>query len=164
MSHTEWTNIFKTATCDLPQEDTWHLEFDDTLIPHSPNFGWHQYIKNTSARFRCSSCGRGWPSNKVIVVFHMCLANEQGIVKVRRFRQNCKVCEAAPMGIPSISPENIDILLTALVLKIRRNCYGEDLGQNERHFVNLDVNSPHEPDHCEACRAGICARSASNVN
>lgn len=106
-------------------------------------------------RFTCS-CGRGWPSNKVMVIFHMHLNNGMGAVKVRRLRQSCKRCGAAPMMMPDIGDENLDILLEKLVEQIRIKCYNEDMGERNRPFVELEVRSPHEPAHCEACRLGIC--------
>ncbi|XP_076583024.1 receptor-transporting protein 2-like [Chaetodon auriga] len=159
MAQLEWTRLFNIQADNLPPGDSWSLEFDDKLVPDSPNHGWKQYIRNTSARFKCTWCGRSWPSNRVMVVFHMRLVYGKGLVKVRRFRQNCKNCTSAPMEEPSITSENIDILLENLVDKIRMKCYHEDLGRGNRPFVNLDVKSPHEPAHCEACRYGICTRS-----
>lgn len=115
------------------------------------------------SRFRCTRCGRSWPSNKAMVVFHMQLIGGQGTVKMRRMRQNCKKCSAAPMEIPSITSENIDILLENLVEKIREKCYHEDLGRGNKPFVNLEVKSPHEPAHCEACIQGICTRGSASL-
>lgn len=40
-------------TESLKQEDSWHLEFDDSLVPDCPNPGWEQYIRNTGARSVC---------------------------------------------------------------------------------------------------------------
>ncbi|XP_041791712.1 receptor-transporting protein 2-like [Chelmon rostratus] len=159
MAQQEWKSIFQNKADSLPQGDSWSLEFDDRIVPNSPDPGWVQYIRNTSARFKCTKCGRAWPSNWVKVVFHMRLTHGQGQVKVRRFRQNCKMCAAAPKEEPSITSENIDILLENLVDKIRIKCYHEDLGRGNRPFVNLDVRSPHEPAHCEACSHGICTRN-----
>uniref|UniRef100_A0A8C6SAU2 3CxxC-type domain-containing protein n=1 Tax=Neogobius melanostomus TaxID=47308 RepID=A0A8C6SAU2_9GOBI len=95
--------------------------------------------------FRCSRCKRPWPSNRVMVVFHMRLNNttHQGTIKVRRMRQNCKKCSDAPMETPVIDPDNIDILM-----------------ETPRPYVGVDVNSPHEPSHCEACIAGVCNMNA----
>lgn len=130
-------------------------------------FGCH-FVFNLSllqlARFRCSKCGRSWPSNRVMVVFHMHLISGQGVVKVRRIRQNCKKCASAPMEKPEISPENISILMDNLVKKIRIKCYGENLDGVFRPPQNLEVNSPHEPAHCEACKLGICERNAAPHN
>uniref|UniRef100_A0A671Z4J7 Receptor-transporting protein 3-like n=1 Tax=Sparus aurata TaxID=8175 RepID=A0A671Z4J7_SPAAU len=162
MAQTDWTTIFGDKATDLEQGDSWHLEFDDSVEPKSPKPGWKEYIRNTGARFRCSKCGRSWPSNRVMVVFHMRLTGRQGVVKVRRFRQNCKKCASAPMQKPKILPENIDILMDNLVKKIRIKCYGERLDGVFRPPQNLDVKSPHEPAHCEACKLGICERNAAS--
>ncbi|XP_060889761.1 receptor-transporting protein 3-like [Labrus mixtus] len=158
MAEPEWTSIFQNYATSMREGDSWCLQFDNTLVPNSPKPGWKQYIKNTAARFRCTKCGRSWPSNKVMVVFHMQLNDGQGVVKVRRFRQDCKKCDKAPMEKPSITPENINVLMESLVEKIRIKCYHEDLGQVNHPFQKLDVKSPHEPTHCEACREGICTQ------
>ncbi|XP_027145680.1 receptor-transporting protein 3-like [Larimichthys crocea] len=163
MAQAEWTRIFQNKVDDLNKGDYWRLQFDDRIVPNSPNQGWKQYIRNTGARFRCTRCGRSWPSNKAMVVFHMQLIGGQGTVKMRRMRQNCKKCSAAPMEIPSITSENIDILLENLVEKIREKCYHEDLGRGNKPFVNLEVKSPHEPAHCEACIQGICTRGSTSL-
>ncbi|KAM9358465.1 receptor-transporting protein 2-like [Symphorus nematophorus] len=161
MAKPDWTGTFQIKIENLQKEDSWRLEFDDSLVPNSPEYDWEQYIRNTGARFKCTKCGRTWPSNRVMVVFHMRLTSGQGVVKVRRFRQNCKRCNEAPMEKPSITPENVDILLENLVEKIRIKCYHEDLGRGNRPPVSLVSKSPHEPSHCEACRHGICAMSES---
>ncbi|XP_034386833.1 receptor-transporting protein 3-like [Cyclopterus lumpus] len=159
MAQTEWTRLFQMKSNIFKEGDSWCLQFDESLVPDSPNSGWKQYIRNTCARFKCTQCGRGWPSNRVMVVFHMRLTDEQGVVKVRAFRQNCKMCSEAAMETPSITTENIDILLENLVEKIRIKCYHEDLGKECKPFVAMEVKSPHEPAHCEACLAGICNRN-----
>ncbi|XP_056270889.1 receptor-transporting protein 3-like [Pseudoliparis swirei] len=159
MAQQEWTSLFQMKTNIFKEGHSWRLQFDESLVPDSLDSGWKQYIRNTCARFKCSSCGRGWPSNRVMVVFHMRLTDEQGHVKVRAFRQNCKMCSEATMETPSITTENINILLDNLVEKIRIKCYHEDLGKTSKPFVSLDVKSPHEPAHCEACLTGICTRN-----
>ncbi|XP_053178961.1 receptor-transporting protein 3-like [Scomber japonicus] len=161
MAQEEWTRIFQIKTNDLRPEDSWHIEFDENLEPNRPNLGWNQYIRNTSARFECTKCGRSWPSNRVMVVFYMRLMDGQGVVKVRCYRQNCKKCNAAPMEEPSIESDNINILLEKLVEKIRIKCYHEDLGIISRPFRSFDVNNPHEPAHCEACIQGICTNNSN---
>lgn len=92
------------------------------------------------------------------MIFHMSLVNGQGQVKVRRFRQNCKRCTSAPMVDPDIDAQNIAVLMKNLVKKIRIKCYGESLDQGTFNREKLEVKSPHEPDHCEGCLAGICTR------
>lgn len=99
-----------------------------------------------------------------MVVFHMRLMGTQGIVKVRRFRQNCKRCNSAPMEKPSITSDNIEILLENLVKKIRIKCYNETLDGGFRPPASLNVNNPHEPSHCESCILGICNRNWTCVS
>ncbi|XP_018528500.1 receptor-transporting protein 2 [Lates calcarifer] len=158
MAHAEWTHIFHTEANNLLHGDTWHLEFNSSIEPEQPEYGWKEYIRNTSARFQCTQCRRSWPSNRVMVVFHMRLIHGKGTVKVRRFRQNCKMCTNAPMEDPSIISENITTLMKNLVKKIRIKCYNEDLEKGFHHPRRFDVKSPHEPEHCEACKKGICTR------
>lgn len=152
-----WRMIFQEKTTHF--QDCWDLEFDDRIVPNNPRRYWKQYITSSVARFRCTMCGRSWPSNKVTVVFHMHLMYGRGTVKVRRFRQNCKVCDdEAPMEEPKFFWKNISTILENLVKKIRIKCYNEDLGRYERPYIHVPVKSRHEPDHCEGCQLGICAR------
>ncbi|XP_042273129.1 receptor-transporting protein 3-like [Thunnus maccoyii] len=159
MAQPDWTCIFQIKANDLKKGDSWRLEFDENIEPNNPNRGWKQYIRNTGARFECTKCRRSWSSNRVMVVFHMRLTCGQGIVKVRPFRQNCKTCSAAPMEKPSVTSENINILLENLMEKIRIKCYHENLGRKKRTFRSFDVKRPHEPSHCEACIRGICTKN-----
>ncbi|XP_026179322.1 receptor-transporting protein 3-like [Mastacembelus armatus] len=161
MAQSEWINIFRIKASNLKPGDIWHLEFDNKIMPDCPNQGWAQYIRNTSARFRCTKCRRSWPSNRVMVVFHMHLINGMGTVKVRACRQNCKMCTAAPMEEPEISVDNISILLDNLIEKIRIKCYHEKQNTSNKPSHKLDVKSPHEPSHCEACIEGICERNTA---
>ncbi|XP_068445982.1 receptor-transporting protein 2-like [Clinocottus analis] len=156
MDAAEWKLNFQMKTNKFQEGDSWRLQFDATLVPNSPAAGWQQYIRSTSARFRCCGCGRRWPSNHVMVVFHMRLAGGHGVVRVRALRQNCKMCSSAAMAQPNVTSENIDILLEHLVEKIRMKCYHEDLGRQGRPPESLEVQNPHEPEHCEGCQLGIC--------
>ncbi|MED6278518.1 hypothetical protein CHARACLAT_024785 [Characodon lateralis] len=159
MDQQEWTQIFQNQIAVLRNNGhTWNLEFDDTILPNSPKLGWETYIRNTSARFSCTSCRRSWPSNRVMVIFHMHLMDGQGTVKVRRLRQACNRCDNAPMVKPRVESDNIQILMENLVEKIRIKCYHENLGQKKRQNKAFDVKNPHEPDHCEGCKLGICTR------
>ncbi|XP_040896510.1 receptor-transporting protein 3-like [Toxotes jaculatrix] len=157
MEKSVWTSIFEIESQDL--NHTWHLDFDSSIIPELPEQGWKEYLRKTLAEFQCTRCHRRWPSNRVMVVFHMRLMEDKGIVKVRPFRQNCKKCRDAPMEEPSITPERITILLQNLVKKIRIKCYHENLNEGNHIFEGINVNNPHEPDHCEGCMAGICTRA-----
>ncbi|XP_024861140.1 receptor-transporting protein 3-like [Kryptolebias marmoratus] len=158
MEPQQWTRIFTNNIETLNKGDTWHLEFDETIEPKHLNFGWQKYIRRTIARFRCTKCERSWPSNRVMVIFFMQLTNGTGTVKVRPLRQNCKRCLNAPMVKPKVESDDINILMENLMEKIRIKCYRENLGQSIRHPGHLDVKSPHEPQHCEGCKLGICSR------
>ncbi|XP_060934599.1 receptor-transporting protein 3-like [Limanda limanda] len=152
----EWRYNFQSEADGLLHGDTWNLEFDYSIQPERSQRGWKEYITRTSARFWCSLCPRGWPSNRVMVLFHMRLKGRTGTVKVRGFGQSCQNCSDAQMEDPSIDPENITILMKNLVTKIRIKCYKEGLDVFEYHQINLEVNSSHDPDNCEGCREGIC--------
>ncbi|XP_062252379.1 receptor-transporting protein 3-like [Platichthys flesus] len=154
----EWRSTFKIEADGLLHGDTWNLEFDSSIHPEHPQPGWKEYIRKTSARFQCSLCRRGWPSNRVMVYFHMQLEGSTGTVKVKRFRQNCKRCHNAPMVDPIVEPENITILMKNLVKKIRIKCYNEDLDQGNYNYTKIEVKSPHEPAHCEGCIQGFCTK------
>ncbi|KAM4629843.1 5-hydroxytryptamine receptor 3A-like [Polymixia lowei] len=141
MSVEEWNRIFQPKINDSYPGHCWKLEFDDSIEGDKPNPGWQQYIRNTSAR-------RGWPSNRVMVVFHMQLLQQEGTVKARRFRQNCKKCHAAPMELGIFSPDNLDILLEKLVEKIRIKCYHEDPAPC--NAIMLKCRQPNPPALLEA--------------
>uniref|UniRef100_UPI003AAF4962 receptor-transporting protein 3-like n=1 Tax=Centroberyx gerrardi TaxID=166262 RepID=UPI003AAF4962 len=157
MATHDWMRIFEAKVGKLNRRDNWRLQFDDSLSPDKPNMGWKMYKRSACARFSCSKCNRSWPSNRVMVVFHMRLSQSQGTVKVRRFRQNCKQCSEAPMEEATFGADNISILLEKLVEKIREKCYHQNLGKKNRPFRNMDVEGPHEAAHCEACIQGTCS-------
>ncbi|XP_060934856.1 receptor-transporting protein 3-like [Limanda limanda] len=151
-----WRSTFKRNANGFPDGDTWKLEFDSMIEPKHPQPGWKEYITRTSARFRCSKCGRPWPSNIVMVFFHMHLEDSTGTVKVKRSGQSCQECNDGRMQDPMVDLEHITILMKNLVTKMRIKCYNEDLDDCEHDQKKLDVNSSHDPDNCEACRKGFC--------
>ncbi|XP_058494832.1 receptor-transporting protein 3-like [Solea solea] len=156
MALSEWTSVFLGEAKGVLHGDTWKLRFDPSIQPNSPEPGWKEYVSNTGARFRCTQCPRAWPSNRVMVIFHMRLSDGKGRVKVKSFKQSCNKCTNPPMVDPDISTENITILMKNLVMKIRRKCYKEKLDQGDYNHEWLEVNNPHEPNHCEGCKEGIC--------
>ncbi|KAM8888011.1 receptor-transporting protein 3-like isoform 1-T1 [Synchiropus picturatus] len=156
MAQARWNSIFRSKAAELPEEDTWNLEFDDTIVPNNPAAGWKEYIKKANARFACTTCRRQWPSNKVMVIFHMKLEDGTGTVKVRRCRQSCNRCSEAAMVIPNIEDPTLNALMDTLIGKIRIKCYNENQGGHQRYFQEYEVHNPHEPSNCEGCRLGIC--------
>ncbi|KAJ7993462.1 hypothetical protein DPEC_G00272680 [Dallia pectoralis] len=159
MALDEWNRIFNDTIEENEIEDHWSIIFDDHIVPDKPDPGWKQFISGAFARFMCSMCRRTWPSKRVLVVFHMRRWPEEnkGVVKVRRFRQECKRCSTRAMEEPRFSAENIEVLLEKLVVKILVKCYSKDAGEKNTPF-HLDgrIDGPHEAAHCEACKLGIC--------
>uniref|UniRef100_A0A3B3ZM50 3CxxC-type domain-containing protein n=1 Tax=Periophthalmus magnuspinnatus TaxID=409849 RepID=A0A3B3ZM50_9GOBI len=153
----EWTPIFQSQASPYTQGDNWQLLFDDTIV-EDQTAGWEQYIRRTVASFHCSLCRRTWSSNIVPILFHFRLNKKNkkhwGTVKVRRYRQKCKICREALMW-PSISTVNIEILMENLVKNIRKKCYHEVLDENLGEYVREHVKSPHETELCEGCFDGI---------
>lgn len=162
---TKWTELLMKKVRKLQKEDEWHIEFDNSIIPKGQVPDWKQYMTRAFAWFECSECERKWPSSRVMVVFHMRLWREErkGTVKVRQFGQACKICDFALMERPDFTEENLDILMDKLMVKILSKCYGEGTGEVHRPFIEDEVKSPHEPDHCEACQLGICERRTSSA-
>ncbi|TSK53808.1 Receptor-transporting protein 2 [Bagarius yarrelli] len=84
-------------------------------------------------------------------------AAKSGSVMVRRFKQECRRCNARRLENPSFSNENIDVMVEKLIEKIKCRCYGLNVGQSNRSSrFDSKVNGPHERAHCEACKLGIC--------
>uniref|UniRef100_A0A672HYQ2 3CxxC-type domain-containing protein n=1 Tax=Salarias fasciatus TaxID=181472 RepID=A0A672HYQ2_SALFA len=104
-------------------------------------------IKDALQLFRCTECGRIWPSNQVKVIFHTRLSGTTD----------------APMVNPNIEQNNIKILMENLEKKIKIKCYHEKTGQKRRYFERYDVESPHEPSHCEGCIRGICNKNLEEL-
>lgn len=113
-------------------------------------------LSNSFSRFKCSGCSRSWPSNNVMVAFHMRLIDKKGTAKVKHFHQSCTICSNAPMETPSFSSENINILMEKLVEHITVKCYGKAGNFGSGQPAKLLVRNKHEPEHCEACKAGVC--------
>ncbi|KAF7703158.1 receptor-transporting protein 3-like [Silurus meridionalis] len=159
MEDEEWMSVFNRRAEEL--QDKWTLLMDDSIQPKKTAHGFYEYLKGSFARFRCSGCGRSWPSKRVMVVFHFSrdAASGRGTVKVRHFRQECRRCNDHRKEKPKFGKENIDMMVEKLIEKIKFRCYGEDVGESGRtsHFIDR-VNGPHESAHCEACQLGICQK------
>ncbi|XP_062251720.1 receptor-transporting protein 3-like [Platichthys flesus] len=152
-----WRSTFKKAAKDLQRGDTWNLEFDSNIDPRCLQPGWKEYIRRTSAWFKCSLCRRDWSSDRVMVVFHMRLEGSTGTVKVRRLRQSCNRCSDARMEDPTVEMENLRNLMESLVMKIGMNCYNETNPKGGEYVQKKPDNTrPHEPAHCEGCKLGFC--------
>ncbi len=70
------------------------------------------------------------------------------------------MCNEDEWEDPDFPVENIDVLVERLVKNIRKKCYGEDLDNaNRSSAFDGRRDGPHESDHCEACRLGICSQA-----
>ncbi|XP_026786445.1 receptor-transporting protein 3-like [Pangasianodon hypophthalmus] len=160
MEDQKWMSTFRTRAVDL--QDEWTLHMDDSIKPKNAGPGFFEYLRGSFAEFRCSGCGRSWPSKRVQVVFHFSrdVTSGRGIVKVRRCKQECRRCSVPQKEKPKFSQENIDVMVEKLIEKIKLKCYGEQVGESARPlYVMGEVNGPHESAHCEACQLGICQQA-----
>ncbi|XP_078521862.1 uncharacterized protein LOC144791084 isoform X2 [Lissotriton helveticus] len=119
-----------------------------------------------SSSFRCTKCRRWWISGHVHILFQLKLnwLDGQGLVKMRIFRQECKRCSTGCLEDPTFTPEVIDNVVGKLMRRIRKTCYGE-LGADDHDLSSITYGrreGPHEKQHCEACRQGICDWRVSN--
>lgn len=58
---------------------------------------------------------------------------------------------------PTFREQTVERILKNLILKIKKNCYGENIGTRGQDRNQLVVRTkPHERDLCEACADGLC--------
>ncbi|XP_067417147.1 receptor-transporting protein 3-like [Emydura macquarii macquarii] len=158
-----WQRKFDLKMAQEKPEDSWSLTLEDNLNPRNPERGWHLYQQRKAfGRFQCSRCPRHWPSAQVLILFHMHLGRRrgrgQGQVKVRVCGQKCNKCSGAKFEKPTFSPENTEMILDNLVLKIHEKCYQEFFANRDLAdpIVEEDVEGPHDTTRCEGCVLGIC--------
>ncbi|KAM8953090.1 receptor-transporting protein 3-like [Pelodytes ibericus] len=150
-----WQNIFNNEMEDVP--DLWRLIEDPDLTKEKK--GWLCYTQNTCGRFRCSLCTRGWTSKEVCVLFLLQLNKftRHGTVNMRIFRQECSRCHFPDMENPDLSCENIKRTIHNLIGKIQKTFYQKANVDNEQKAILYgNSDGPHEQDHCEACKNGLC--------
>uniref|UniRef100_A0A8C9AHY9 3CxxC-type domain-containing protein n=1 Tax=Prolemur simus TaxID=1328070 RepID=A0A8C9AHY9_PROSS len=100
-------------------------------------------------RLQCSLCRWAWSSAHVHLPFHLCWDGDswRGLVKMRVWGQRCQLC-APPCGNCHVSPLNIHILLSRLVLHILQKCCGDTLGPDQCPEMRFG-------GRCEACDLGV---------
>ncbi|KAJ1087173.1 hypothetical protein NDU88_000362 [Pleurodeles waltl] len=158
-----WYTLFYIRAEELERGHTWVLVPDNQGEQGS---GWKKYTVETRGSFRCTKCRRWWTSAQVHIVFHLRLnrLESEGLVKMRLFRQECKRCSAGCFEDPTFTPEIIDNVLGKLMGRLRKTCYGEQVADDQ---ASSSISygrreGPHEKQHCEACRLGLCDWRASN--
>ncbi|XP_041533334.1 receptor-transporting protein 3 [Microtus oregoni] len=162
-----WQQVFQELIQEVKPWHKWTLTPDKELLPDVLNPGWTQYQQKTFARFLCPSCSRSWASGCVLVVFHMrwYKKNSKGRVKMRVFAQRCNKCPEPPFAAPEFSWDNISRILSNLVFRILRKCYGEEFKEMAEIPLLGDtgLEGPHDRNNCEACLQGFCVQSSSGL-
>ncbi|XP_077343700.1 receptor-transporting protein 2-like isoform X2 [Lithobates pipiens] len=160
-----WIDIFdELQETELEQRygKTWVLQFNynlkPTLTQEQRQNGWKISQTTTNGSFTCFRCQHFWNSGRVTLIFHYCLGRgKRGTVVLRPFEQSCRECNNNFYIKPTFNEEKVETILEKVILKIRKNCYKEDIdtGGQDRDRRVLRTK-PHEKDHCEACAEGVC--------
>ncbi|XP_040284330.1 receptor-transporting protein 3-like isoform X2 [Bufo bufo] len=139
----------------VPNE--WEFCIDDALQMQEKGA---KYTQRTFGRFRCSRCKRWWNSAEIHVLFFISLNRhlQQGTVKMRIFKQECKRCTSPKMEQPEISHENIKRITKNLVNRIVLVFYGGKKAKQDLkpEVYGREMEGPHDKEHCEACKLGVC--------
>ncbi|XP_075122792.1 receptor-transporting protein 4-like [Leptodactylus fuscus] len=156
------------------EAETWEEEFYNEIEERGVPGDWEfyedenlcmeergaKYTQRTFGRFRCSGCKRRWNSAEVHVLFLISLNKytQQGTVKMRIFRQECKKCSFPELEEPEISYENVTRIIKNLVNRILLVFYGAKKAQGDLkpEVYSKDMEGPHDKEHCEACKMMIC--------
>nr|XP_040044072.1 receptor-transporting protein 3-like [Gasterosteus aculeatus aculeatus] len=160
-----WMETFQNLLADeLEYEDRWNLNFGyqltNDLTNNERKKGWKIFIECVHGNFQCSSCRKTWSSARVTLLFRYILRGTRGSVTMRPFGQICRSCQDDQFELPGFSEEHVENALLRLFAKIRKNCYGEDTGEDHvGDSGDSEVKTkPHEKALCQACRDGICCQ------
>lgn len=160
-----WLDQFEELNEDeLDYGDQWTLNFNysqtDEVTKEERKRGWKIYCHCAYGKFQCGSCGKTWPSARVVVLFRYRLRGERGTVIMRPFGQACRRCQDDEFDLPGFSEREVEGALLRLFSKIRKNCYGDedDDGDASSTCSTKVWSKPHEASLCEACIMGICCQ------
>ncbi|XP_021175162.2 receptor-transporting protein 3 isoform X1 [Fundulus heteroclitus] len=161
-----WLDIFDELLYDdneLDYGDVWTLNFNynqtDEVTNDQRKRGWKVYCHNAYGHFQCGSCRKTWPSARAVLLFRYRLQKGRGTVIMRPYGQACRRCQDGEFDFPGFSRKEVEHALLRLFSKIRKNCYGEDEGDEGSSTSSTKVwTKPHEKSLCEACRQGICCQ------
>uniref|UniRef100_G1TWZ9 3CxxC-type domain-containing protein n=1 Tax=Oryctolagus cuniculus TaxID=9986 RepID=G1TWZ9_RABIT len=147
-----WVSTFAQLMSERKPRDAWVLLPQESLAAGPLDGSSFQYRLKGLSRLQCSRCLWVWRSAHVHILFHLWwdAGSRQGLVKMRVWGQRCRMCPPGPPGPRGdcqVSPLNVWIFLSKLVLHILRRCYGDHLSQcPEVRFG----------DRCEACELQLC--------
>lgn len=158
MSEAAWKEEFvdKIKASDITDE--WRLIIDESLLKQDRGL---YYTQNTFGGFNCSSCRHHWKSSKINILFLMNLHknSKRGTIKMRIFRQECKICSTNVLENPQITHENIERVVSNVVTKIQKKFYGlYDPSDDLKPQAYGRSEGPHDKLHCEACKYNLCDR------
>ncbi|KAM9737965.1 receptor-transporting protein 3-like [Menidia menidia] len=149
---------------ELDYGDDWNLTFNysqtDQITKEERKRGWKVYSHCAHANFQCGSCGKTWPSARVVLLFRYRLRGGRGTVIMRPFGQACRRCQDDQFDLPGFVEKEVENALQRLFSKIRKNCYAEeDDSDGGSSASSIKVKTkPHEASLCEGCRMGICCQ------
>uniref|UniRef100_A0A8C4YDT8 3CxxC-type domain-containing protein n=1 Tax=Gopherus evgoodei TaxID=1825980 RepID=A0A8C4YDT8_9SAUR len=138
-----WQQIFSQKIGQMKPGDRWTLKADYNLQSNDLDPGWKQFLQQHAfARFQSS---------------------QQGQVKMKIFRQECKKCLVPKLEQPEFSQENVERVLENLMLKIRGKCYREAINPHDlsKIIVEAQTMGPHDSSHCDAAPGSTFFRPAS---
>ncbi|XP_006003147.1 receptor-transporting protein 4-like [Latimeria chalumnae] len=164
-----WMDTFEEVLDEeLHCDDDWILQFNYRLSSELSNQqrkqGWKVYITSALTNFKCSVCPNSWLSARGRLMFHYRLRSNtgRGIVLMRLFGQQCRKCNAKKYERPKVSDNATWEVLVRLISKIKQKCYGEPGNGPGPSTIRKRWTKPHESQHCEACKEGIC--DANDIN
>ncbi|KAL2775385.1 receptor-transporting protein 5 [Daubentonia madagascariensis] len=145
-----WARTFAQLMAERKPHDVWALLPQESLAAGHLDGAGLQYRLKGLSRLQCSRCLWAWSSAHVHILFHLWWDGDsrRGLVKMRIWGQQCQLCPP-PRGDCYVSPLNVHIFLSKLVLYILRKCYGDSLGPGQCPEICFG-------DHCEACDLGVC--------
>ena len=114
-----------------------------------------------SNSFQCGSCGKNWPSARVVVLFRYRLRGERGTVIMRPFGQACRRCQDNEFYLPGFAEKEVEHALLRLFSKVRKNCYNDEDDRDDNGSSTCSTKKytkPHEASLCQACIMGICCQ------
>uniref|UniRef100_G3U041 3CxxC-type domain-containing protein n=1 Tax=Loxodonta africana TaxID=9785 RepID=G3U041_LOXAF len=150
-----WAATFHQMMAERKPRDTWMLLPEDSLVAGRPDHGCFQYRLKGLAGLQCGHCPWGWGSAHVQVLFHLWWDEEsrKGLVKMRVWGQQCRLCPLGTPGNCQVSPLSVRPFLNKLALHVLRKCYGESPGPDQ--CPGLYYKAPGDaPRPCEACIQG----------
>nr|XP_023396078.1 receptor-transporting protein 5 [Loxodonta africana] len=128
-----WAATFHQMMAERKPRDTWMLLPEDSLVAGRPDHGCFQYRLKGLAGLQCGHCPWGWGSAHVQVLFHLWWDEEsrKGLVKMRVWGQQCRLCPLGTPGNCQVSPLSVRPFLNKLALHVLRKCYGESPGPDQ---------------------------------